>query len=108
MATDNDNLAAILQDDLSVYISNIYDEMCLFEKRLAIDGSRQVTLLKENIMLFETRLRERDKYREKVRNTSEYSQHIGKVLLLIISSGCCDDWFVGVIITKTVVWLTLL
>lgn len=73
IATDHESLGNIINDDFCTYCNNVHDEMILYEKRLQGEGVRHVNLIKENILLFETKLRERDKYKEKVKNTLEYT-----------------------------------
>jgi hypothetical protein len=69
MANDQEDLATIINEELISYSSQIQEEIAIIEKRLAAEGGRHFALIRENISLWETRLKERDKAKEKLRNT---------------------------------------
>jgi ferritin-like metal-binding protein YciE len=67
MSSDQDYLSNQVTDELLTFSTQIYDEICVIEKRLNAEGTKQVQSIKEQLSLYESKKRERDKYREKVR-----------------------------------------
>jgi hypothetical protein len=67
MASDQEYLATQISEDLLNFSTQIHDELTVIEKRLSTEGSKQVHNIRENLSLYESKRRERDKYREKVR-----------------------------------------
>jgi hypothetical protein len=69
MGNDQEDLATIVNEELINYSNQIQEEITIIEKRLASEGNRQFAALRENISQWETKLKERDKAKEKLRNT---------------------------------------
>ena len=67
MSSDQDYLATQISDELLGLSTQIHDELTVIEKRLHNEGNKQLHNIKENLALYESKRRERDKYREKVR-----------------------------------------
>lgn len=67
LASDHEDLATIVSVELINYSSQIQEEVTIIEKKLAAEGNKQFGLLKENIQLFEAKLRDREKNKEKMK-----------------------------------------
>ena len=67
MASDQDYLSSQISEDILNFSTQIHDELSVIEKRLSTEGNKQVHNIKENLSLYESKRKERDKYREKVR-----------------------------------------
>lgn len=69
MSTDYQEFAGLIGDELLNYSNQIQDEIILIDKRLTVEGNKQFNLLRDNLNLFDNKLKERDKALEKLRNT---------------------------------------
>eukprot|EP01033_Poteriospumella_lacustris_P002610 gene2610-1900_t len=70
LASDQEELATMVSEQLQNVSQQLQEEISLIEKRLNSEGNRYFTALRENIQLFEAKLRERDKCKEKMRTAS--------------------------------------
>lgn len=70
LASDQEELASLVTDQLQNVSQQLQEEIGLIEKRLNAEGSRYFSSLRENIQMFEAKLRERDKYKDKMRTAS--------------------------------------
>lgn len=79
LAEDQEELSNMITNELQNVSLNIQEEISLIEKRLSLESTRYFGALRESIQLFETRLRERDKCKEKLR-VSSISSTAGSLL----------------------------
>jgi len=70
LSSDQDELASMVSEQLQNVSQQLQEEIGLIEKRLNSEGNRYFGVLRENIHMFEAKLRERDKYKERIRTTS--------------------------------------
>ncbi|RYG69126.1 hypothetical protein EON64_03480, partial [archaeon] len=73
LASDQETFSTVITDELMGYASQIQEEFAIIDKRLFTEGSKQFLNLKDNLSLFESRLKEREKMKEKVRAFSVQS-----------------------------------
>lgn len=69
-AADQYEFGGFVSDELSSHSQQVLEEISLIEKRLYNEGNRQFNQIREHIALFESKLREREKSREKARSSS--------------------------------------
>ena len=70
LAADQLELAGFLSDELTQHTLQTVEELTMIEKRLNNEGNKQFNAMRENIALFETRLKEREKNREKAKSST--------------------------------------
>jgi hypothetical protein len=66
MASAQEDFATIITEELLNYSSQIQEEISIIDKRLLNEGTKQFALMREHIGLFESRLREREKIKDKL------------------------------------------
>jgi hypothetical protein len=69
ISTDQEDLVHLINEDILMYFNNVQDEINIIEKRLLGEGQRAFTTIRENLLQFDVKLKERDKNKEKLRNT---------------------------------------
>mmetsp|Transcript_13452 Transcript_13452/g.14612 ORF Transcript_13452/g.14612 Transcript_13452/m.14612 type:complete len:1345 (+) Transcript_13452:203-4237(+) len=69
MANDQEDLSTIISEELINYSNQIQEEISIIEKRLTAEGNKHFTTLREHLNVFENRLKEREKAKDKLRNT---------------------------------------
>eukprot|EP01031_Cornospumella_fuschlensis_P041535 gene41534-50687_t len=73
LASDHETLSTAITDELMGFAGQIQEEIAIIDKRLLAEGTKQFMNLKDNLALFESRLKEREKMKEKVRAFSVQS-----------------------------------
>lgn len=66
MSNDYESLSSHISDEIITYFLQLQEEMTMIEKRLINESNKQFAIIREHVALFDSKLREREKNKEKL------------------------------------------